>query len=79
MPIITVKKIDDILNQKEFRNAAPKKILLGYKVYSALMHDRQFFDEVIGSAMDPNKRKYKNIRIKITQDDYQIEVQRSGK
>ena len=47
---------------------------LGYKAYGELMNDRSFFEEVAGSAMDPNKRKYKNIKIKVTQDEYQFEV-----
>ena len=38
------------------------------------MNYRSFFEEVAGSAMDPNKRKYKNIKIKVTQDEYQFEV-----
>ena len=52
----------------------PEKILLGYKAYGELMNDRSFFEEVAGSAMDPNKRKYKNIKIKVTQDEYQFNV-----
>jgi len=53
--------------------------LLGYKAYGELMNDRNFFEEVAGSAIDPNKRKYKNIKIKVTQDEYQFEVKSSKK
>lgn len=74
MSDLTVKKLDDILNESAVKNMKPERILLGYKAYVELMHDRNFFDEVAGSAMDPNKRKYKNIKIKVTQDDYQIAV-----
>ena len=74
MAILTVKKLDDTLSELVVNGKKPEKILLGYKVYGELMNDRSFFEEVAGSAMDPNKRKYKNIKIKVTQDEYQLEV-----
>ena len=74
MAILTVKKLDDTLSELVVNGKKPEKILLGYKVYGELMNDRSFFEEVAGSAMDPNKRKYKNIKIKVTQDEYQFEV-----
>ena len=52
----------------------PKIILIGYKSYSDLMNDRKFFEDVVGSSMKPSKRTYKNIKIKVTQDDNQLEV-----
>lgn len=61
MAILTVKKLDDTLSELVVNGKKPEKILLGYKVYGELMNDRSFFEEVAGSAMDPNKRKYKNI------------------
>ena len=48
------------------------------KAYADLMSDRKFFEEVAGSAMEPSKRKYKKIKIKVTQDDYQLEVKCSN-
>ncbi len=74
MAILTVKKLDDTLSELVVNGKKPEKILLGYKAYGELMNDRSFFEEVAGSAMDPNKRKYKNIKIKVTQDEYQFEV-----
>ena len=74
MAILTVKKLDDTLSELAVNGKKPEKILLGYKVYGELMNDRSFFEEVAGSAMDPNKRKYKNIKIKVTQDEYEFEV-----
>ena len=74
MAILTVKKLDDTLSELVVSGKKPEKILLGYKAYADLMNDRRFFEEVAGSAMDPNKRKYKNIKIKVTQDEYQLEV-----
>jgi len=74
MQILTVNKLNDILTELAVKHKKPEKILLSYKAYAELMDDRKFFDEVAGSAMDPSKRKYKNIKIKVTQDEYQIDV-----
>ncbi len=74
MQTLTVKKLDDTLNELAVNNKKPEKILIGYKAYADLMSDRKFFEEIAGSAMDPNKRKYKKIKIKVTQDEYQLEV-----
>ncbi|WP_151778655.1 hypothetical protein [Acinetobacter brisouii] len=65
----------DKLNEEiKLKNKKPEKILIGYKVYAELMNERQFMQEVVGSAMNPNKRKYKNIKIKVTQDGRQLEI-----
>ncbi len=74
MPTVDVNKLNTIFSDVITRNKKPEKILIGYKVYAELMNDRSFFEEVVGSAMDPNKRTYKKIKIKITQDDSQLEV-----
>jgi hypothetical protein len=74
MPNINVKKLDKLIGDMVSKNQEPEKILIGYRAYSELMKDRKFFDEVVGSAMEPSKRKYKKIKIRITQDDYQLEV-----
>ncbi|MBJ9985084.1 hypothetical protein IAE19_06455 [Acinetobacter sp. S40] len=63
--------IDDFKNIKE----KPSKILIGYKIYAELMNDTQFKSEILESALDPNKRKYRKLKIKITQDDYQLKIE----
>ena len=79
MPLINVKNLDNSLKETQSQGKKPEKILIGYKAYEELMNDRKFSDEVTGSAMDPNKRKYKNIKIKVTQDSYQLEIKSSSK
>ena len=74
MPNIHIKKLDKLISDIVSKNKMPEKILIGYKAYGELMSDRKFFEEVAGSAMEPSKRKYKKIKIKVTQDDYQLEV-----
>ena len=53
---------------------SPQKILIGYKAYYDLMGNTSFAEEVTNSALDPNKRKYQKIKIKISNDDYQLEL-----
>ena len=74
MPNINVKKLDNLISDLVSKNQTPEKILIGYRAYGELMKDRKFFEEVVGSAMEPSKRKYKKIKIRITQDDHQLDV-----
>lgn len=52
----------------------PSRIILGYKTYTELMHQKKFSDGLKHSAIEPNKRKYRKIKIKLTQDDHQLEL-----
>ena len=72
MPNINVKKLDKLISDMFSKNQTPERILIGYKAYGELMKDRKFFEEVVGSAMVPSKRKYKNIKIRVTQDDNEL-------
>jgi len=69
-----LQNLNNLIEEFAVKNKKPEKILIGYKVYAELMNDRQFMQEVVGSAMNPNKRKYKNIKIKVTQDGRQLEL-----
>lgn len=69
-------ELDLMINYYVTRNGyRPTRIILGYKTYGALMQDQGFADEVLNSALDPNKRKYKKLKIKVTKDDHQIELE----
>lgn len=78
MPVLTIKNLDDAIKELTDKKKKPEKVLIGYKAYGELMNDRAFMDEVAGSAMTPNKRTYKKIKIKVTQDEYQLEVKPFG-
>ena len=58
-----IQNLDKLIEEFKLKNKKPEKILIGYKVYAELMNERQFMQEVVGSAMNPNKRKYKNIKM----------------
>lgn len=69
-----IQNLNKLIEDFTAKQKKPEKILIGYKVYAELMNDRQFMQEVVGSAMNPNKRKYKNIKIKVTQDGRQLDI-----
>jgi len=48
------------------------KLLIGYKLFSDLMNDPIFYTEVSNSALSATKRKYKQLKIKITTHQYQL-------
>ncbi|MDC5137724.1 hypothetical protein NRA43_17125 [Acinetobacter baumannii] len=66
----------DSLIEYYFRrtDCPPTRIRIGYRAYAKLMQNPKFADEVINSALDPNKRKYRKIKIKVTKDDDQLEL-----
>ncbi|WP_250628791.1 hypothetical protein [Acinetobacter pittii] len=51
---------------------AYSKLLIGYKLFSDLMNDPIFYTEVSNSALSATKRKYKQLKIKITTHQYQL-------
>lgn len=64
-----------IENYLKRTHCPPSRICIGYKAYYKLMQNSQFADEVSNSALDPNKRKYRKLKIKVTKDDDQIELE----
>ncbi|MEI1682946.1 hypothetical protein V8P49_17250 [Acinetobacter baumannii] len=52
-----------------------KRLVIGYRAYAKLMMCSSFSEEVINSAIDPNKRRYKKLKIRVTKDDDQLELE----
>lgn len=52
----------------------PSSIVIGYKAFHSLMKDRRFSEEVNSSALSPEHRRYRKIRLQLTTDDYQLKV-----
>ncbi|EKU51402.1 MULTISPECIES: hypothetical protein [Acinetobacter] len=74
--ISTFEKLTQLLDAYSHEHGArPQKILIGYKAYYHLMGNSNFATEVTDSALNPNKRRYKKIKIKVTKDDYQLELE----
>ena len=71
---ISLDYLNGLIRTAEKKDKKIDKILLGYKAYYFFMSDSEFHKEVTSSALSPSKRKYKDHKIKVTQDDYQIDV-----
>lgn len=71
---ISIKNLNQLIDEALKSGKKPEKLLIGYKAYAELMDNPKFADEIMNSAMSPDKRKYKKIKIKVTTDEYQLEV-----
>lgn len=72
MHSFSVKDLDQLIENDLKENKKSSKLLIGYKLFHDLMSDPKFHAEVTNSALSATKRKYKNLKIKITTDDYQL-------
>jgi hypothetical protein len=71
-----LQKLNSLIEEFAKRtDCPPTQIHMGYRTYAKLMQCPPFAEEVTNSALDPNKRKYKKIKIKITKDDNQLELE----
>lgn len=52
-----------------------KRIVMGFKAYAKLMTYKKFSSEVTESAIDPNKRRYQNLKIKLSKDDFELRLE----
>lgn len=71
---ISLKYLNSLISDAQTKGNKIEKILLGYKAYYVFMSNSEFNKEVTNSALSPCKRKYKGHKIKVTQDDYQVEL-----
>ena len=71
---ISLKYLNSLISDAQTKGNKIDKILLGYKAYYFFMSDSDFHKAVTSSALSPSKRKYKDHKIKVTQDDYQVEL-----
>lgn len=72
MNIISVKELDLLIAKAIKEDKEVNQILIGYKLFSHLMNDSKFAEEITNSALSPTHRKYKKFKIKVTADKYQL-------
>ena len=60
------------LPEAKGKKKAIKKIRIGYMLYAKFMSNKKFAENVMSSSLDPNKRTYRNTKIKITHDEYEL-------
>ncbi|MFV5366081.1 hypothetical protein [Acinetobacter oleivorans] len=71
-----LKELNSLIEYYSKRtDCPPTRIRIGYRAYTKLMQNPKFADEVTNSALDPNKRKYRKMKIKVTKDDDQLELE----
>nr|WP_275255116.1 hypothetical protein [Acinetobacter baumannii] len=68
----SVKDLDQLIETNLKDGNKYSKLLIGYKLFSDLMNDPIFYTEVSNSALSATKRKYKQLKIKITTHQYQL-------
>ena len=66
--------LDETLDKYEAKGKkkAIKKIRIGYMLYAKFMSNKKFAENVMSSSLDPNKRTYRNTKITITHDEYEL-------
>ena len=66
--------LDETLDKYEAKGKkkAIKKIRIGYMLYAKFMSNKKFAENEMSSSLDPNKRTYRNTKIKITHDEYEL-------
>ncbi|EXT59543.1 hypothetical protein J813_4255 [Acinetobacter sp. 25977_10] len=69
MHSFSVKELDQLIENDLKEKKKSSKLLIGYKLFHDLMNDPKFHAEVTDSALSATKRKYKNLKIKITTDN----------
>ncbi|NNH79256.1 hypothetical protein HLH17_16730 [Acinetobacter sp. ANC 5380] len=72
MHSFSVKELDQLIENDLKEKKKSSKLLIGYKLFHDLMNDPKFHAEVTDSALSAIKRKYKNLKIKVTTDEYQL-------
>ena len=68
----SVKDLDQLIETNLKDGNKYSKLLIEYKLFSDLMYDSIFYTEVSNSALSATKRKYKQLKIKITTHQYQL-------
>jgi len=71
----SVKDFDQLIETNLKDGNKYSKLLIGYKLFSDLMNDPIFYTEVSNSALSATKRKYKQLKIKITTHQYQLHLE----
>ena len=69
---LDLKHLDKQLDEFEKKKKKIKKMRIGYKLFAHLMGDEKFAHHVSESALNPDKRNYRKVKIKITSDEGEL-------
>lgn len=73
MHSLSVNDLELLIQKNKSEGEKFTQILIGYKLFAEFMNVKSFHDEVVNSALSPTKRKYKNMKVKITTEEYQLD------
>ena len=65
---LDLKHLDKQIDEFEKKKKKIKKMRIGYKLFAHLMGDEKFAHHVSESALNPDKRSYRKVKIKISSD-----------
>ncbi|MHA3892053.1 hypothetical protein [Acinetobacter sp. GXMZU3951] len=72
MTDLTLEFLDQTLDKYEAKGKKIKKIRIGYELYAKFMEDLKFSEDILNSSLDPDKRSYRDVKVKITHDDFEL-------
>ncbi|EPO8910213.1 hypothetical protein ACUIIU_003426, partial [Acinetobacter baumannii] len=69
-----LKELNNLIDDFKSNGKNPKKVIIGYKDYAALMENEKFQDRLTKDSKDPMIRYYKGIKIKMVTEKYHLEI-----
>ena len=69
---MNIEFLDQTIDKYEKKNKEISKILIGHELYHDFMANHEFAEEVINSSIDPEERRYRGVKIKITNNEYEL-------
>ncbi len=72
MSDMNIEFLDQTIDKYAKKNKEISKILIGHELYHDFMANHDFAEEVINSAIDPEERRYRGVKIKITNNEYEL-------
>ncbi|MEW5969260.1 MAG: hypothetical protein AB1706_05250 [Pseudomonadota bacterium] len=69
-----LKELNNLIDEFKSKGKNPKKMIIGYKNYAALMESEKFQDRLTRDSKDPMNRYYKGIKIKMVTEKYHLEI-----
>ncbi|MDS7927892.1 hypothetical protein RMB03_00460 [Acinetobacter sp. V91_7] len=72
---IRLKELDKRIDEFKKSGEEIKKLVLGYRTYSALLDEAQFADRITRDKKDPMIRYYNGIKIKMVKEKHYFKIE----
>ncbi len=70
-----LKELNKLIDEFKSKGNEPKKLIIGYKNYAALMENEKFQDKLTKDSKDPMIRYYQGIKIKMVPEKHFLEIE----